>query len=273
MRLFNIILVFILCAITFSNAQDVDSTLVLEEQPYPQGGLANFYKKLGKKIKYPKSARRNNIEGRVLVQFIVRKEGRLSNFKILESLDPDCDREAIEALKALEIPWVPGKFKGKSVHVRMAIPIQFKLSGGYEDESFEEKMIFALNLSGNHDGFFESGISTLGFLKDSEGQMTTGFSLGNEYNFEHQVFAPKLGISAQITTFNKFPIGFNIGVQNLLHTQKKNFDYVLRPEIGIGHKWVFANYGYNFFLSDKTQFVSRHVFSLNLIVPLFAIAI
>ena len=101
--------------------------IVAGVMPTPKGGLEDFYKFLGKKIKYPKQARRMGKEGRVFVQFVVDQEGNLTDFKILKGIGAGCDEEAIRVLK-LAPKWNPGKQRGRPVKVRMSVPIFFQLN-------------------------------------------------------------------------------------------------------------------------------------------------
>lgn len=104
-----------------------DFILLAEVQPKPKGGMAAFYKYLGKKIKYPRAAKRMQIQGKVFVQFIVDKDGRLTDIKVLKGIGGGCDEEAVRVLK--EAPkWESGRQRGRPVRVRMSIPIVFKLN-------------------------------------------------------------------------------------------------------------------------------------------------
>ncbi|GAB4400109.1 MAG: energy transducer TonB [Microscillaceae bacterium] len=101
--------------------------LIVEEQPQPDGGMEDFYKYIAKKIEYPKQARRMGVEGRVFVQFVVDKDGSLTEIKVLKGIGSGCDEEAVRVLQSAP-KWKPGKQRGRNVKVRMSIPIYFKLS-------------------------------------------------------------------------------------------------------------------------------------------------
>ena len=92
----------------------------------PMNGIEDFYRKLGKKIKYPKSARRKGIEGKVYISFIVAEDGALKNIKVLKGLDPDCDLAALQAMNQMP-PWYPGSLRGQKIKSQMSIPIFFSL--------------------------------------------------------------------------------------------------------------------------------------------------
>lgn len=100
--------------------------MVVEDQPEPEGGLAAFYKFVGDNLDYPAQARRMGVEGKVFVQFVVDKDGSLTDVKAVKGIGAGCDEEAVEIVKSSP-KWKPGKQRGKAVRVRMIIPITFKL--------------------------------------------------------------------------------------------------------------------------------------------------
>jgi len=100
--------------------------ILAEVQPQPVGGFEAFYSVIGKELKYPRQARQMNVEGKVVVQFVVSKAGEPSDFLILKSLGAGCDEEAIRVLSKTK--WEPGRQRGKPVKVRMAMAINFRLS-------------------------------------------------------------------------------------------------------------------------------------------------
>lgn len=100
---------------------------IVEQQPGFKGGISAFYEYVGKKMKYPSQARRMGIEGKVFVQFVVGKDGSISDVKIMRGIGAGCDEEAMRVIKNSPA-WTPGKQRGKPVKVRMVLPITFKLS-------------------------------------------------------------------------------------------------------------------------------------------------
>ena len=100
---------------------------VVEQMPEFPGGMEALLAYLGKNIKYPVSAQENNIQGRSIVEIIVNKDGSISNPKIIKSLDPDCDKEAIRVIMTMP-RWNPGKQRGKDVRVKYTIPVTFRLT-------------------------------------------------------------------------------------------------------------------------------------------------
>lgn len=100
---------------------------VVEEMPAFPGGIEGLMKFLSQNIKYPKEAQDAGTQGRVLVQFTVKKDGHCDDFSVVRSVDPVLDAEALRVLK--EMPaWQPGKQKGEAVNVKFTIPVQFKLN-------------------------------------------------------------------------------------------------------------------------------------------------
>ena len=91
------------------------------------GGDAGLIDFLRKNIRYPQAAADNNIEGKVVVQFVVTKTGRVGDVKVVRSVDPDLDCEAVRVCKALPA-FTPGRnAEGKPVNVWYTLPVQFKL--------------------------------------------------------------------------------------------------------------------------------------------------
>jgi len=97
-----------------------------EVQPQFPGGDAELINYLSENLKYPKDAVEQGIEGRVVVQFVVNKTGKISDVKVLLSVHPSCDKEAIRLMKSMP-KWIPGKQAGEPVNVYYTIPIRFRL--------------------------------------------------------------------------------------------------------------------------------------------------
>jgi protein TonB len=91
------------------------------------GGIGAFYSYVQKNMKYPSQAQRMGMEGRVFVEFVVDRDGRLSNVKVLRGIGAGCDEEAMRVLKNSP-SWNPGKQRGRPVRQRMVLPITFKLN-------------------------------------------------------------------------------------------------------------------------------------------------
>lgn len=103
-----------------------DFVTFAEQSASYKGGMGKFYKWLGKKIKYPSQAKRMGVEGKVFVEFIVERDGALSNLKVVRGIGAGCDQEAIRILKMCP-NWTPGKQRGRPVRQKMVLPISFRL--------------------------------------------------------------------------------------------------------------------------------------------------
>jgi protein TonB len=99
---------------------------IVEESAAPKGGMGAFYKYVSDKMKYPAQARRMGIEGRVFVEFVIGKDGSISDVKAVKGIGAGCDEEAVRVVQSAPA-WTPGKQRGKSVKQRMVLPITFKL--------------------------------------------------------------------------------------------------------------------------------------------------
>jgi periplasmic protein TonB len=99
---------------------------VVEETAAPIGGMSAFYEFVGKKIKYPAQAKRMGIEGKVFVEFVIEKDGSITDVKAIKGIGGGCDQEAERILQAAP-KWKPGKQRGKPVRQKMVLPINFKL--------------------------------------------------------------------------------------------------------------------------------------------------
>lgn len=100
--------------------------MIVEEQAKFPGGDLELMKFVGKKIKYPAIARENNIEGRVIVKFVVNEDGSISQAQVLRDIGGGCGDEALRVIKMMP-KWEPGKQRGKAVKVWFTMPVQFKL--------------------------------------------------------------------------------------------------------------------------------------------------
>jgi periplasmic protein TonB len=100
---------------------------VVEETAAPIGGMSAFYEFVNKKIKYPAQAKRMGIEGRVFVEFVIERDGSITDVKAIKGIGGGCDQEAERVLQSAP-KWKPGKQRGKPVRQKMVLPIQFKLS-------------------------------------------------------------------------------------------------------------------------------------------------
>ena len=100
---------------------------VVEEMPEFPGGMGECMKFIGKNIKYPAEAIEKGIQGRVIIQMVVTKEGDIAEAKVVRSIDPLLDAEALRVINSMP-KWKPGKQKGEAVNVKYTIPVMFRLS-------------------------------------------------------------------------------------------------------------------------------------------------
>ena len=99
---------------------------VVEEQPSFPGGQGALMSWLRDNIKYPVIAAENGIEGRVIVQFVVSKNGSISDVRVARGVDPSLDKEAVRVVSSMP-KWTPGRQNGTTVNVRYTLPVTFKL--------------------------------------------------------------------------------------------------------------------------------------------------
>ena len=108
-----------------NNANDDEIFSIVENEPEYPGGDEALYKFISKNIVYPKSAREKGIQGTVLVEFVVEKDGKLSNIKVIRSADPALDAEAVRVISKMP-KWKPGTQRGKKVRSTFRLPISEK---------------------------------------------------------------------------------------------------------------------------------------------------
>ena len=99
---------------------------VVEQMPSFPGGDAALMQFLSKNIKYPVVAEENGIQGRVIATFVVERDGSISDVKVVKSVDPSLDKEAVRVLKSMP-KWIPGKQNGSAVRVKYTVPVTFRL--------------------------------------------------------------------------------------------------------------------------------------------------
>ena len=99
---------------------------VVEVDPEFPGGMEAFYKYLAENIHYPEQAKKEQLQGRVFVTFVVEKDGSISDAKVLRGIGGGCDEEALRVVNAMP-KWTPGKMRGEVVRVNYNLPITFRL--------------------------------------------------------------------------------------------------------------------------------------------------
>lgn len=102
---------------------------VVEKKPQFPGGEAAMMKYVGENIRYPENAFKNKVQGRVIVQFVVQKDGKVGEVKILRGTDEELNNEAVRVIKSLPA-FTPGEMDGKPVSVWYTFPVMFKIAGG-----------------------------------------------------------------------------------------------------------------------------------------------
>lgn len=111
---------------TERNASDEKIFDVVEQPPSFPGGQAALMSYLSKSVKYPQEAMEDNVQGRVIVGFIVEKDGSVSNAKIIRGVDSALDKEAIRIVMSMP-KWTPGRQNGRNVRTKYNVPVNFKL--------------------------------------------------------------------------------------------------------------------------------------------------
>jgi periplasmic protein TonB len=126
-------LLFLLSGAGISFAQDTVKSSIprqvftaTEHAPEFPGGTGALHTFLAKNIHYPKSAYTQDVQGRVVAQFIVEPDGSLTDIRIKHSLTPDCDKETLRVISKMPL-WNPGRQNGAFVAVYYTLPVTFKL--------------------------------------------------------------------------------------------------------------------------------------------------
>ena len=99
---------------------------VVEEMPEFPGGMGECMKWLSKNMKYPTISQENGVQGRVIVQFVVNRDGSIVDATVARGVDPYLDKEALRVV-GLMPKWKPGKQRGKAVSVKYTLPVMFRL--------------------------------------------------------------------------------------------------------------------------------------------------
>ena len=99
---------------------------VVEVMPTFPGGQQALFEGLSKHIKYPVVAEEKGVQGRVIVTFVVERNGSITDVQVAKSVDPSLDKEAVRVVKAMP-HWIPGKQNGSAVRVKFTVPVTFRL--------------------------------------------------------------------------------------------------------------------------------------------------
>ena len=116
---------------------------VVEQMPQFPGGPAALMQFLSSNVKYPKEAFEQGIQGRVIANFVVEKDGSITEAKIVKSVSPELDAEALRVIGSMP-NWMPGMQNGEPVRVKYTVPITFRLQGG-NTEKVAEKYILEID--------------------------------------------------------------------------------------------------------------------------------
>lgn len=106
-----------------------DSIVVPDKMPEYPGGMTETMKYLSRSIKYPQKARDKGEQGRVVLQFVVERDGSITDVEVVKGVSSSIDKEAIRVIKKMP-KWNPGILNGKPVRVRYTLPIMFRLGNG-----------------------------------------------------------------------------------------------------------------------------------------------
>ena len=99
---------------------------VVEQMPAFPGGPSALMEWLSNNVKYPVVAQENGVQGRVVVSFVVERDGSITDVKVVRGVDPSLDREASRVVRAMP-RWIPGKQNGSAVRVKYNVPVAFRL--------------------------------------------------------------------------------------------------------------------------------------------------
>ena len=152
---------------------------VVEEAPEFPGGMQACMVFLAKNIKYPVSAQEAKIEGRVIVQFIVKKDGTIADPIVMRGVSPELDAEALRVVSLMP-NWKPGRQRGKTVNVKYTIPIMFRLQ--QDEPKQEEADVVSFSLKANED----TSIGTIEAVKNSIRATKTLIDIDKEESHEEK---------------------------------------------------------------------------------------
>lgn len=158
-----------------------DVFTVVEEQPEFEGGMDAFYRYVMNEMTYPIQARQKGVEGRVDVQFVVEKDGSLSDVKAIKGIGAGCDSEAVRVVQNAP-SFKPGTQRGYPVRVRMLMPIIFKLNEGKKNEDNSTRGIIVVEEAKSKNGKFKVEANYAngewsGTVYDEEGEGLPGVNI------------------------------------------------------------------------------------------------
>jgi TonB family protein len=122
----TIVLSFCTSHVFSQNSTDENTIYVkVDKMPEFPGGQVALVKYLSKNIKYPSKYKKDKVNGRVFVSFVVDKTGKVGQAKVVKSLNEECDKEAIRVISIMP-NWIPGEKDGSKVNVQFGLPVNFE---------------------------------------------------------------------------------------------------------------------------------------------------
>ena len=223
---------------------------VVEVMPEFPGGMDKMAKYLSENIKYPEEAKEKNICGRVFIEFVIEKDGSVSNVNVMRSIGGGCDEEGVRVVKAMP-KWKPGLMKGKPVRVHYVLPINFKLDdrkgNGLEGTSWEgtgkgtkDKKNYTMHMTMEIESA-TSGYFVMTLTSEKKGKTEVDFKdvgLPFTYTYDGKTMGsinPTNPDGSAMTTEAQPPYGFTIDAKGNMIV---NF-YDLKEDIGV-EKIVFT---------------------------------
>lgn len=115
-------------ALSLSSTVQAQETVksTVDEMPVPPGGITGLTNYMIQNLTYPSAAKEANVQGMVVVSFIVTAEGKVEEVEVLRGIGSGCDQEAVRVISQSGT-WTPAKKEGKTVATKMTLPVQFKL--------------------------------------------------------------------------------------------------------------------------------------------------
>ena len=220
----------------------------VEEMPEFPDGIEGLMDYVAQNVKYPESAKENNLQGRVIVKFVIEKDGSVSNVEVGRGWGNELDDEAVRVVKAMP-KWKPGKQDGKPVRVSFMLPINFKLSDGTPSKGplmgttwtgtatgkkgkVTYELSWTINFTDGHDGII---MMTL-WSKEKKGEKKVEFDdvpLPFEYTYDGKSTGSINPVNPDNSPMSETPIppyGFVINSENTMHINV--FDS--KEDFGIG---------------------------------------
>ena len=207
----------------------------VEEMPEFPDGIEGLMDYVAQNVKYPESAKENNLQGRVIVKFVIEKDGSVSNVEVGRGWGNELDDEAVRVVKAMP-KWKPGKQDGKPVRVSFMLPINFKLSDGTPSKGplmgttwtgtgtgkkgkVTYELSWTINFTDGHDGII---MMTL-WSKEKKGEKKVEFDdvpLPFEYTYDGKSTGSINPVNPDNSPMSEPPIppyGFIINPENTMH--------------------------------------------------------